>query len=303
MIYLFYGDDSFNLSKKIEDLVEAANKAGAEVLYFRVENIADLTPTLLAKSFFSTKRLFVVNNILEAASTSGAEALMDAVTSLDSGTDIIFVEEKSPKKSKLADLIKTKATAKNFEIPKNVEVVSYIKEKTKEYNSDIAPLAAERLATLVGPDMWQLEEEIKKLVLFTRGTEEQIQTSAVELLVKSDFESTVFVLLDAISTKNTNRAAELINSFIDAGENAIYILTMIEWQFRNIAMAKFEEGISEFALSKKAKLNPFVAKKAVAQARNFTQPEILSMYRKMVWADLKLKSGHDPKQVLLRLVA
>lgn len=303
MIYLFYGDDGFNLSKKIEDLVEAANKAGAEVLYFRVENIADLTPTLLAKSFFSTKRLFVVNNILEAASTSGAEALMDAVTSLDSGTDIIFVEEKSPKKSKLADLIKTKATAKNFEIPKNVEVVSYIKEKTKEYNSDIAPLAAERLATLVGPDMWQLEEEIKKLVLFTRGTEEQIQTSAVELLVKSDFESTVFVLLDAISTKNTNRAAELINSFIDAGENAIYILTMIEWQFRNIAMAKFEEGISEFALSKKAKLNPFVAKKAVAQARNFTQPEILAMYRKMVWADLKLKSGHDPKQVLLRLVA
>lgn len=301
MIHLFYGNDSFNLSRKVTELTEEATSSGAEVLYFESDNISNLVPTLMTNSFFATKRLFVINGIMD--SSEPLESLIKAMDALDSGTDIIFVEEKSPKKSKLVDFLKTKAKVKNFEIPKNIDVVAYIKEKAKEYDSDIAPLAAERLATLVGSDMWQLEEEIKKLVLFTRGKEEQIQTSDVELLVKSDFESTVFVLLDAISSKNTNKAAELINSFIDAGENAIYILTMVEWQFRNIAMAKFEEGISEFTLTKKAKLNPYVAKKAVTQSRNFTQAEILSMYRKMMWADLKLKSGHDPKQVLLRLVA
>lgn len=303
MIYVFYGDDGFNLSKRVEAITEKFSSDGAEVAYFDADNITELPPTLMASSFFAKKRLFIVSEAFNAAESSIAEPLMTALDKLDSETSLIFIEQKPPKKSKLVDFIKKNSEIKNFEIPKNVDVVSYIKEKANEYNSDIAPLAAERLATLVGPDMWQLEEEIKKLVLYTRGKEEQIQTSDVELLVKSDFESTVFVLLDAISSKNSNRAAELINSFIDSGENAIYILTMIEWQFRNIAMAKFEEGISEFALSKKAKLNPYVARKAVSQARNFTQAEILAMYKRMMWADLKLKSGSEPKQVLLRLVA
>jgi DNA polymerase III delta subunit len=77
---------------------------------------------------------------------------------------------------------------------------------------------------------------------------------------------------------------------------------MIEKQFRNIATAKFENNITEGDLAKKAGLHPFVAKKSLQQARNFEKIEIVNMYQRLMDADLKLKSGFEPKQVLLRIL-
>jgi DNA polymerase-3 subunit delta len=108
--------------------------------------------------------------------------------------------------------------------------------------------------------------------------------------------------MDAFAAKNSRRAAELVNSFLDSGENEIYILTMIEKQFRNIAMAKFETNITESGLAQKAGIHPFVAKKSIQAARNFEKTEIIEMYQKLADADLKLKSGFDPKQILQRLI-
>lgn len=93
-----------------------------------------------------------------------------------------------------------------------------------------------------------------------------------------------------------------MNSFLESGENEIYILTMIARQFRNIAMAKLEPGINQATLAKKAGIHPFVAKKSIAQAQNFENEEILEIYNRIQGSDLKLKSGFQGNHVLEEFV-
>lgn len=302
MIKLIYGHDSYAIEA---ELAKIADSNPAELKFIDSEGVPGFMANLSSSSFFNEKRVFIARGILNSLSEKQLELMAESLTNLDKNTDVIFVEESKPKSIKALNLIKKLGEVKEYIVPKSLNLTNFIKEKVAEEGGTIAPLAAERLASFVGPDLWQLTEEIKKLVLYKtteKGTEE-IQTADVELLTHANFEATIFELTDAMAAKNTRKAASLINSFLSEGENEIYILTMIAMQFRNIAMAKFEPGATPDVLAKKAGMHPYVAQKSLHQAKNFEKDEIINMYSRLLDADLKLKSGADPAQTLLRLVA
>jgi DNA polymerase-3 subunit delta len=300
MIKLLYGKDSYGIGQELEK--ETAS--GAELYVFEEGSPIELASNLITQSFFNTKRLFVIKNLLPKLDVKSEKSVIRSLENLPPDTSVIFTEEKQPTKSKLHDFIKKEGEVRSFDDQKNINLVAYIKKRVLDAGGEIAPLAAERLASYVGPDFWQLNNEIDKLVLYKRGENETetIDTADVDLLVRANFEAKIFTLMDAVASKNVRRSVELLNSFLESGENEIYILTMIEKQFQNIAMAKFENNISEAAFAKRAGIHPYVAKKSLQQARNFEKVEIISMYQRLMDADLKLKSGFEPKQVLLRVL-
>jgi len=301
MIKLFFGQNSFGVKKALEE--ELTKIKDAEVSTFEEGNFDELLLNLTSQSFFSGKRVFVVKNMLKNYPAK-EQSLIDSLKKLPDDTSVILVEENDPKKSVLYKFVKQSGETQECGDLKNFDLVKHIKKRVCDEGGDIAPLAAERLATYVGSDLWQLDEEIKKLVLYKKDGPDvkPIQTADVDELVKANFEANIFALLDAIAGNNRPKSTELLNCFLESGENEIYILTMIAKQFRNIAMAKFENGITEKTLSEKAGIHPFVAKKSFWQAKNFGRSDIIEVYRKLVDADLKLKSGFEPKQVLLRLI-
>jgi len=312
MIRLFYGEDSFGISKEIDKIISSVGDT--ELTIFENGEPKEIFLNFLTQSFFTKKRLFIIkntNNLLKEENN-----LIDTLEKIPSDTDIIFClpspkKEKQSKKQPLPILktkfykfLKENGEVKGFDVPTPVNIISFIKKRVQEEEAEIAPLAAERLASFTSGDLWQLDEEIKKLSLYKMGGKElePIQTSDVDELVKANFEANIFNLLDAIADKNQRKAVQLLNEFLESGENEIYILSMITRGFRNIAMAKFEKGVTESTLAKKAGLHPFVAKKAIAQSRNFTETEIAEIYARLVWADFKLKSGAESRQILLRLI-
>ncbi len=300
MIYLLYGVDDFSIEKTISGLKE--KKPEAEIFNISPETTMDFFNLLATDSFFSQKRIFILKNFLLKLSEDEKKILIERLEKMTSDTDVIFTEEKEPK-GKMGQYLKKVAKVTSFNNPNEKDLISFIKERAQQEGIEIAPLAAERLASFVGPSYWQLEEEILKLALYKKddSIESGIQTADIDLLVKANFESNIFELLDAIAGKNTAKAISLINSFLESGENEIYILTMIARQFRNIAMAKFEENITEGMLAKRAGLHPYVAGKSVRQARNFDKSEIIKIYEKITWADLSIKSGRNPKNVFQKI--
>lgn len=305
MFKIFYGNDDFNITKEITKITDSALKSNAEIEIFDSENIQEFSSKLFSISFFTEKRLFIVRHALYAIPEKMIDEIITNFSHVADQTTVIFIENSLGKKSKILDFIKKNGEIKNFESRGAIDSKSYIRERFAEENVDIAPLAVERLASFVGNDMWQLTEEIQKLILYKRGEDIDpcIDSADVDLLVRSNFEANIFDLLDSIATKNQKKSIEMINGFLDSGENAIYILSMIERQFRNIAMARFEAGINEFAFAKKAGVHPFVAKKSLSQSRGYSERDIIEIYKKLAWADLKLKSGGEPSQILTRLVA
>lgn len=295
MIKLFFGNDNFRIKKEIE---KEANLAKAEPV--NVEGLEELLQSIRSQSFFGGKRVFVIKNKLEKIKPEEAK-IIETLVEESSQDSVIFVESKEPVK-KVLDIFQKKGEVRPLSDLKGVSLIKFIKERVAQEGGDIAPLAAERLAGFVGVDLWQIEEEIKKLVLYKMGSGEPIQTADVDLLVHANFESNIFNLVDAIGNKNTKKVNQLVNSFLENGENPIYILSMITRQIRNITIVKFEPKITEAEFAKRMGVHPFVAKKTVSQASNFTPEELRKVYKKLVWADLRLKSGYEPNQVLEMLV-
>lgn len=301
MIKTYIANDSFLINDKVRDVT---NVPEAEVYLFDEEsNTTDVTNSFRLNTFFSNKRVIILKNTVASLETKETIKLLEELKNVPD-TDIYFFENKAPAKSALFTWLKTNSDFQELVIDKKFDLVEHIKNTVKKEGGEISPLAAERLATFVGSDLWRLSEEIKKLVNYKYSNKDEpvIETADISLLVSPDVDLNIFNLIDAFATKNTKKAAELINDFIDQGVNELYLLTMIWKQFRNIAMAKFENNVTDSILTKKAGLHPFVAKKTMAQARNFDIEDILRIYEKLAQADHKLKSGSEPKQVLLSIL-
>lgn len=302
MIYLFWGKDDFGIQLGIKNIID--KYPGAEITNLKEPDLRLFTELALTDSFFNPIRVINIKGFLPIISKSKDEnRLITILQKLPSTTHIIFDETEAPKSS-LVKFFKDNAQVSHLDKPNIRDVINYIREKTDVYKIVITPLAAERLAGFVGPNYWQLGEEIKKLYLYKKDDQldRTIDVSDIDELVKATFEANIFELMDAISVKNTNRAITLLDSFLDSGENEIYILSMITRQFRNIAMAKLEKGISESTLAKKAGIHPYVAKKSLYQARNFTEVEISNVYDRILKADFALKSGQNPRQALQQII-
>jgi len=108
----------------------------------------------------------------------------------------------------------------------------------------------------------------------------------------------IFPFLDALGRKDEARAFLELDRLLQQGREPIYILTMIVYHLRNTARVLFDPQES------KKVLHPFVYKKTVAQAKNFSTEKIVQLYDRAFRSDLALKtSTQDGRLVLSRLVA
>jgi DNA polymerase-3 subunit delta len=301
MIYLLSGTDDFGIQLSLSEILKKLN---GRVIRMKETSLNSFSNEALTESFFDNEKVIIVEYLLEKSLKEKQETeLKRVIEKISQETSVIFIEKSAPNAS-LRKLLGDKASISDHSRPVAKDLMNYVRNRSHELGADISPLAAERFITYVGPNYWQIEEELKKLSLYVkdRDIEQVIEIGDVDEIVHSNFEANIFELMDAISQKNINRAITLLGSFLDSGENELYILTMIARQFRNIAMAKIDNVVDETAFAKKAGLHPYVAKKSIMQARNFSVGEVGEIYQKIIAADLNLKSGQNPKQVLQSII-
>jgi DNA polymerase-3 subunit delta len=140
-------------------------------------------------------------------------------------------------------------------------------------------------------------------VLFGHKNRQKIEVADVRLLVKSKIESDIFKTIDAISQKNKKQAIFLIHKHLETGDSPHYLLSMINFQFRNLLIIKdlIEKNRPYYAILKISKLHPFVVKKSYQEANKFTFPELKKIYQKIFQVDLDIKTGRVSPEAALDL--
>jgi DNA polymerase-3 subunit delta len=198
----------------------------------------------------------------------------------------------------------TSSLAKNeeFDLLTGAKLENWIKKETEENNAKIEPAAIRRLAASVGPDLWQMANEISKLALFCDGR--IIGEKDINALVRAKIESDIFKTIDALAAKNKKAALEFLHRHLARGESEIYLLTMLIYQFRNLILVKdqIERGAQFQSLGKKIKMHPFVLRKTFEQSKGFTFPVLKKIYERLLEIDLGIKSGKIEAQAALDLV-
>lgn len=309
MIILLFGQDTYRSKQKLAEIIQEEQKIGKNGLNlrfydFQKDNFEKFWDELKQSSLFQKKKLLVLKNAF-AGSEFKEKFKKKSKEAEKSDDTVLFFEEGEIKKSdSFFQFLKNRGEIQEFNNLNEAELRKWLKNEFGKYRAEITSEALEKLVGFVGNNLWQMAQEIKKLLNYKKG--KKIETKDVEFLVKPKFEPDIFKTIDSLAQKNKKLALSLLKKHLELGEAPLYLLSMINFQFRNILSVRelMEKGIAYQQILDQIKLHPFVIKKSYWQAQKFTLPELKKIYRKILQADFNMKTGKlNPEMALDLFVA
>lgn len=303
MIIFLYGEDTYRMKEKLKEIIERhkkIHKSGLNLKYF--DDFTNLKDGIRQTSMFKEKRLAVVTNVF-ANPDFKEEFFQNKKEFLDSEDIILIYEEKDfNKNNSLFKFLKKNAKSQEFKFLTGQGLKAWIKKEFDRYETKIDSGVLEKLIEYIGNDLWQMSNEIRKLASFRNS--ETVKAEDIELLVKSKIETDIFKTIDAIADKNKKQALNLLHKHLEKGDSPLYILSMINYQFRNLLIVKdfIEKDKPYNIILKRSGLHPFVVKKSYYQSQKFTFQELKKIFQKIFKADLDIKTGKTQPEIALDLL-
>lgn len=296
-ILLLFGTDTYRLQQKLREIISEYAQKNASGLNLRqldcsTLDILDVKKELTTISMFKEKKLIVFHGLLAQEELS--KDLAEQKELLKTEYIIVFVEEGNVKKTnKLFKILEKIAIVQEFHPLEGVKLRRWIQREFENYKAKVTPDAVEKLALDVGNDLWRLSNEIQKLISFSK----KIGIKELELLVTPSLEAEIFATIEAVASKNKQRASALLQRHLKKGDSPSYLLSMIIYQFRTILEVKDRvERKADFS-----GIHPFVVKKTLALSNRFTLSELKQIYHKLFEVDIAIKTGKADAETALSL--
>ena len=320
MIYIFHGEDELGRS---EELARFREKLGdptiaslnTTVLDGRKISLTDLVQACDAAPFMATRRLVIVQDFFArfAPKERGKgrnpakdaddqpvflEKLAPYLTRMPETTALVFVEGAPLKKGgnpalKCIPVDTRMVFWREFSPPRDADLSGWISRRVAAKGGRIDPAAASELARLVGSDLRQIDQELDKLLAHA-NYERSLSTTDVHLLVHASQSDNVFSLVDALGLRQRERAMSFLRQLLASGAPPLYLLSMIERQFRILLQVKEMLGQRATVAQMQAALSishEFIVRKSMRQAQSFTMERLVAIHRHLADTELAVKSG------------
>lgn len=312
-LILMYGEDTFSLQNEVKRWRRAfIEKHGGDMNLevFDGENLdmSSFSTSITSLPFLAEKRLIILKNFLSSNNAESQKVLLEILEKLADTSVLLIVETNSPdKRTALFKQLTKVANIKLFTKPKGAQLSSWIVNRAKKHEGQIDFNSANYLASLIGDDLFGLENEIAKLCLYSEGN--PITIGMIDELVSSSIEKSIFTMTDQLAKKDHKAALKTMGELQEQGHEAPYLFAMIARQFRLMLEMKAlsENRTPPNAIASKMKVHPFVVKNTLSQCRNFTYGQLKTGLQKLLEIDRRLKSGrlhlrpNEPQQYLLAL--
>jgi len=317
MIIFLYGSDTYRSRQRLHYYLEGFKKKyDPQGLNIVKLDGAKLTMEEFRKAasqigFLAKKRFMVVQNLIRDNKKIEGEITEYLQKEWVDDNVLIFLEQgESRTSSKKKGSKTTGHPLFNFLMDKKSEEFStlagenlnkWIRTEVKNRGGSIDGPAVLELASLVGSDLWNMSGEIEKLINYTSG--HTITNADVKLLVKAKFDENIFHLTDALAARDARQSFKLLSDQINSGAHELYILTMLIRQFRILLRVREILGNEPnyHTIASRLRLHPFVAQKAIRDARRFSVEELKNIYRRLLEIDIKIKSSNGEPRVLFDL--
>jgi len=320
MIIFLYGEDTFRSRKKLKELkdkfLREVDPSGNSLVVLDGGKIdlEKINEAASPQSLFARKRMIVVENIFRSKSKDLASKVLIFLNNRERLADeniIVFWDEElaaTDKKNALFLFLAKQQFSQEYKSLSNVETATWIRKTVTEAGAQIREAATMQLIAFFGSDLWQLSNEISKLLDYKQiGVLKQatiIELSDVNELCRGQVDANIFALTDAIGARNLSLTLELLEREIEAGAVDVYLLSMILRQVKILIQVResLDEGLGHREIISKLKLHPFVAQKSETQARNFTLDYLKNLFSELVEIDAKLKTGRGSALALIEVL-
>jgi len=294
--YLFYGEDTFRsrekavmwrkeFEKKFGDLNTHVFD-GAKMTFNNFESAVQTYP------FLADKKLVLIENFLENGKKDEQDKVVKMLPKVEDFCFVVFSETSKPDARTVLYKTLTKlGKTEEFKSLTPQETQKWIGERFAKLGVQIGMREASYLAETIGSDLWQLHNEIQKLVLFAHG--KPVTVAMIDQITSANITSTIFKLTDALGAKNLPQTLENFSNLLESGEEIMGVFYRLVGHFRTMAQvrAAVDQGLNKAAIAKELKAHPFFVEKLILQSRNFGMNELREVYQNFFEIDKGIKTG------------
>ena len=323
MFYILYGQDDFSLNQALEKI--KADLGDREMVATSTTSLegkqlalGELRNKCGAAPFLSSYRLVIVDGLLgrfevkQSRPRSGRgksgnglgewEDVASYIEQMPETTVLVLVDGEMKGHNPLLKKLSPLAEVRTFPLLRGRDLKAWIQRRVREEGGDITPQAVNLLAELIGGDLWAMNGEIQKLLLYSQGR--PISEDDVRQLVSHVQEANIFALVDAVAEGRTELAQKILHRLYHDGTAPTYILVMITRQFRLIAQAKdLEPGLSRLQIQDRLGLkSSYSLDKTLSQAKLYDFEGVKRAYDKLIETDLAIKTGKYSDKLALELL-
>jgi DNA polymerase-3 subunit delta len=316
-VYFLYGNDEFAISRRLKEF-EAVfpDPTCAEMntahLEARTMTETELNNAVNAVPFLAPNRLIILANPSDSYLKIEQRKKFEDFISKSPETAILVIYEhleiknyrdkhKQEKMDEKHWLVKWGKKAgvrlERYALPAAWEMTGWITSETRQQGGTIEPVAAAKLAEMVGVDTRQAGQEIAKLLAYANW-ERQLSLADVESVSLLTAQESVFDFVDNLANGDGQSAQYLLQRLLE-NEDPFALWGMVIRQFRLLLQARevLDARGSKEEVAQALGVHPFVAEKTTTQARAFTLLELERIYHEL----LEIDEGVKTSQITLEL--
>ena len=315
MIRILHGEDEYSRS---EALAKIRASAGSEevrdpnttVFEGRSIKLEEVIGASRVVPFMSDRRVVIVYGVLGRIQKRDKSlpvewgSLGEALSDLPATTELVFVEEERLIANGLAlKTIGPRADVQEFRRKRRGELENWVRERFAHFGTPASRDAIARLSWLAGTDTRLLDQEIKKLSLFTGGRE--VSVYDVNEMVSDARDTSIFAAVDAILERRPPVAMKLLYSLLSGGASVQSLLYMLARQVRLLILTieLQEQGLEQSELGRRIGLtNRYALEKTVRQSTLFATELLADIHRRILAADLAIKQGEMNERLAVEIL-
>ncbi len=294
-LVLFTGEDDYRLFQRLNLFKKkfAEKYADGEIEVLEKSNsYNDLEVAVFTPNLFGGKRLIICQDFWDTDKFETA-VKQDFFTKLPEYKDecsVFVIATKLDKRLKSAKFLLENAQLEIFDkLPEN-DLIRWIEKFTTNQGGQISHTDSKFLLQRCGDDLWNLSNEIKKLVAIENG---QISRDLIENCTRANPQLEIWDFLRYLGQKNAKLTIQKFRDLLLSGTSVHQILSMLQREFRINAqiLAGLENNISEKELGRILKLHPFAFKKALPVAKKLSLKQVEKFYDILFEIEKKTKTG------------
>lgn len=288
MIRVLTGANDFVRKREIDDIVSTFVAKYGDITLERIDaadiEFGRLLESVSAQPFLAERRMVILRQVgANKDLAAGIEQFLDSVSD---STDVLIDEQKFDKRLSLFKTLKKRTEFLEYKELDEHELISWLVQEVTHRGGKLNKNDAHYLVQRAGANQMALSHEVDKLLSYDL----HIQRSTIDELVEPLPAGTTFQLLDAAFAGNRKAALGLYRMQRLQQVEPQAIMGLITWQVHILAITKAHDKLSADEIAKRARLSPFVVRKAQELVRHKSQIEIRDLVARTLALDARLKS-------------
>ncbi len=295
-VYLLTGDEDYLLNQARNLLLHALVREGDQMNCLVIENskidFRELEDFSMTYPFFADKRVIILDRT--GVIRSGKDQFAALLKRLPDTTCMIICEGEVDRRSAAYRWIKKNECVKEFLKKSQTEkmLLRWIAALLGKENKRIREKDAAYLIERTGTDMYQLSNEVAKLISYT-GSAQEISRQDIEAICSGEIQSKIWDLVSYITAGDKQMALHTFQELAALREPFMRILFLIIREYRILLIISEMDDChkSDSEIAKTAGIPVFALRRTWSRLKDYTTEDLEYCISRCVQMEEEIKSG------------